>query len=101
VVLKGPGSNLTHKTENELVKLNIRTSEDLEKAAVYVKDTAGADLEGFLLQPMLEGKREFVASLFFDAQFGPAIMFGLEGVFTEAIDDVVSVWRLSMKEKPG
>lgn len=64
MVLKGLGSNLTHKTENGLVKLKIRASEDLEKAAVYIKDAAGADLEGFLLQSMLEGKREFVAGLF-------------------------------------
>jgi acyl-CoA synthetase (NDP forming) len=89
VVLKGLGSKLTHKTEKGLVKLNIKTPEDLQAAAVYIKGAAGTDLEGFLLQPMLEGKREFVAGLFFDAQFGPAIMFGLGGVFTEAIDDVV------------
>jgi acyl-CoA synthetase (NDP forming) len=89
VVLKGLGSKLTHKTEKGLVKLNIKTPEDLQAAAVYIKDAAGADLEGFLLQPMLEGKREFVAGLFFDAQFGPAVMFGLGGVFTEAIGDVV------------
>lgn len=89
MVLKGLGSKLTHKTEKGLVKLNIETPEDLQAAAVYIKDAAGTDLEGFLLQPMLEGKREFVAGLFFDAQFGPAIMFGLGGVFTEAIGDVV------------
>ena len=89
VVLKGLGSKLTHKTEKGLVKLNIKTPEDLQVAAVYIKDAAGADLEGILLQPMLEGKREFVAGLFFDAQFGPAVMFGLGGVFTEAIGDVV------------
>ncbi|MDP2854024.1 MAG: acetate--CoA ligase family protein [Smithellaceae bacterium] len=89
VVLKGLGSKLTHKTEKGLVKLNIKTPEDLQAAAVYIKDAAGTDLEGFLLQPMLEGKREFVAGLFFDAQFGPAIMFGLGGIFTEVIGDVV------------
>ncbi|MDD4091341.1 MAG: acetate--CoA ligase family protein [Smithellaceae bacterium] len=89
VVLKGLGSRLTHKTERGLVKLNLKTPEDLQAAAIYIKDAAGDDLEGFLLQPMLEGKREFVAGLFFDAQFGPVIMFGLGGVFTEAIGDVV------------
>lgn len=89
VVLKGLGSRLTHKTERGLVKLNLKTPDDLQAAAIYIKDAAGDDLEGFLLQPMLEGKREFVAGLFFDAQFGPVIMFGLGGVFTEAIGDVV------------
>jgi acyl-CoA synthetase (NDP forming) len=89
VVLKGLGSRLTHKTERGLVKLNLKTPEDLQAAAIYIKDAAGDDLEGFLLQPMLEGRREFVAGLFFDAQFGPVIMFGLGGVFTEAIGDVI------------
>lgn len=89
VVLKGLGSRLTHKTERGLVKLNIKNPDDLQEAAVYIKDAAGDDLEGFLLQPMLEGKREFVAGLFFDEQFGPVIMFGLGGIFTEAIGDVV------------
>ena len=89
VVLKGLGSRLTHKTEKGLVKLNLKNTEDLHSAASYIKDAAGDDLEGFLIQPMLEGKREFVAGLFFDEQFGPAVMFGLGGVFTEAIGDVV------------
>jgi acyl-CoA synthetase (NDP forming) len=38
---------------------------------------------------MLQGKREFVAGLFHDEQFGPTVMFGLGGIFTEAIEDVV------------
>ncbi|MCE5213066.1 MAG: acetate--CoA ligase family protein [Deltaproteobacteria bacterium] len=89
VVLKGLGSRLTHKTEKGLVRLNIKSKEDLRLAALYIKEAAGNDLEGFLVQPMLEGKREFVAGLFQDKQFGPTVMFGLGGVFTEAIGDVV------------
>ena len=88
-VLKGLGSRLTHKTEKGLVKLNLKNKEDVHSAAIYIKDAAGDDLEGFLIQPMLEGKREFVAGLFYDEQFGPAVMFGLGGVLTEAIGDVV------------
>jgi len=89
LVLKGLGSRLTHKTEKGLVKLNLKNMEDVHSAAIYIKDAAGDDLEGFLIQPMLEGKREFVAGLFYDEQFGPAVMFGLGGIFTEAIGDVV------------
>ncbi|MGB5217015.1 MAG: acetate--CoA ligase family protein [Smithella sp.] len=89
VVLKGLGSRLTHKTEKGLVKLNLKNKEDVRSAAQYIKEAAGSDLEGFLLQPMLEGKREFVAGLFRDEQFGPTVMFGLGGIFTEAIGDVV------------
>ena len=89
VVVKGLGSRLTHKTEKGLVKLNLRSKEDVRSAALYIKEAAGNDLEGFLIQPMLVGKREFVAGLFCDEQFGATVMFGLGGIFTEAIGDVV------------
>jgi acyl-CoA synthetase (NDP forming) len=89
VVLKGLGSKLTHKTERGLVRLHLQTAEDVRQAARSVAAAAGTDLEGFLIQPMLAGRREFVAGLFCDAQFGPVVMFGLGGIFTEAIDDVV------------
>ena len=89
VVLKGLGSRLTHKTEKGLVKLNLKNKKDVQSAALYIKEAAGSDLEGFLLQPMLEGKREFVAGLFRDEHYGPTVMFGLGGIFTEAIGDVV------------
>jgi len=89
VVVKGLGSRLTHKTEKGLVKLNLKNSEEVRLAALYIKDAAGDDLEGFLIQPMLQGKREFVAGLFRDDQFGATVMFGLGGIFTEAIGDVV------------
>jgi acyl-CoA synthetase (NDP forming) len=89
VVVKGLGSRLTHKTEKGLVKLNLKDKEEVHSAALYIKDAAGNDLEGFLIQPMLEGKREFVAGLFRDEQFGATVMFGLGGIFTEAIGDVV------------
>jgi acyl-CoA synthetase (NDP forming) len=89
VVLKGLGTKLTHKTERGLVRLNLNDAETVRKAAAQVASAAGADLEGILIQPMLSGRREFVAGLFHDAQFGPVVMFGLGGIFTEALDDVV------------
>jgi acyl-CoA synthetase (NDP forming) len=88
VVLKGLGAKLTHKTERGLVRLNLKDAEEVRRAAGEVAESAGADLEGFLLQPMVAGRREFVAGLLCDPQFGPVVMFGLGGVFTEALDDV-------------
>lgn len=89
VVLKGLGAKLTHKTERGLVKLNLSSPDEVGEACLDIQKSAGADLEGFLLQPQLRGKREFVAGLFQDEQFGPVVMFGLGGVFTEALEDVV------------
>ena len=52
VVLKGLGSRLTHKTEKGLVKLNLKNKEDVRSAALYIKEAAGSDLDGYLVQPM-------------------------------------------------
>ncbi len=88
VVLKGLGSKLTHKTERGAVRLNLGSKDAVLRAAGEIAAAAGADLEGFLVQPMIRGRREFVAGLFCDSQFGPVVMFGLGGVFTEALGDV-------------
>jgi acyl-CoA synthetase (NDP forming) len=89
VVLKGLGSKLMHKTERGLVRLNLLTPDSVLAAAGEIGLSAGEDLEGYLVQRMIRGRREFVAGLFCDSQFGPVVMFGLGGVFTEALDDVV------------
>ena len=87
VVLKGHGSKLTHKTERGLVRVNLQSDIELRKAFGEITKAAGEDGEGCLLQPYIEGRREFVAGLFRDVQFGPVVMFGLGGVFTEALAD--------------
>jgi len=88
VVIKGLGSALAHKTERGLVHLNLNNSQDIENAVNAIITAAGDDLDGLLIQPQIQGKRELVAGLFRDPQFGPVIMFGIGGVFTEAIADV-------------
>lgn len=87
VVLKGYGTRLTHKTERGLVKVNLRSASEIRKAYRQIKTSANKDWEGCLIQPLIEGRREFVAGLIRDAQFGPTVMFGLGGVFTEALAD--------------
>jgi acyl-CoA synthetase (NDP forming) len=89
VVLKGLGRSLLHKTEAGLVHLNLADAEAVARAAASVCAAAGEGLEGFLIQPMLAGRREFMAGLIRDPHFGPVVMFGVGGVLTEAIRDVV------------
>ena len=88
VVLKGIGATLMHKTDRGLVHLNLADSRAVENAVQSLIAGAGKDLDGFLLQPHIKGRREFVAGLLQDRQFGPVIMFGIGGVFTEAFADV-------------
>jgi len=89
VVLKGVGAGLNHKTERGLVRLNLKNQEDVLEAMRALKTAGGKDLEGYLVQPMISGRREFIAGLFCDPLFGPVVMFGLGGVFTEALRDIV------------
>ncbi len=89
VVLKGLGTKLTHKTERGLVHLNLKDRGAVIDAAQAIAQSAGSDLEGYLVSPFVRGRREFVAGMFCDPQFGPIVMFGLGGIFTEAMGDVV------------
>ena len=50
-----------------------------------------------LVQDMIRGKRELVVGLIRDPQFGPCVMFGLGGIFTEILKDVS--FRLAPLEK--
>ena len=88
VVLKAHGADFTHKPELGLVRLNLADAEAVRRAAGELAAAAGEHGEGLLVQPHLVGRREFMAGLFRDPMFGPVVLFGLGGVFTEALDDV-------------
>ncbi|MCX5849120.1 MAG: acetate--CoA ligase family protein [Deltaproteobacteria bacterium] len=87
VVLKGCSAELAHKTEAGMVALNISNSEEV--AQVFDELTNKVkNLDGVLVEKMVRGSREFVIGLSRDPSFGPCVMFGLGGVFTEALKDV-------------
>ncbi len=87
VVLKGCSDKAAHKTEMGLVKLKLANADEVGKA--YDEITGkGVELDGVLVQEMVKGDREFVIGLSRDPQFGPCVMFGIGGIFTEVIKDV-------------
>ncbi len=88
VVLKGMGAALQHKTEKGLVRLHLYDAAAVRRAAGRIAESAGNDLEAFLVQPQIGGQRELMVGLFRDPQFGPVVLFGLGGTLTEAIGDV-------------
>jgi succinyl-CoA synthetase beta subunit len=87
VVLKAAGEHLQHKTEVGAVALNLKSEGEILEEARRLLAIAGC--EGLLVQEMVRGDRELVCGLTRDAQFGPCVMFGLGGIFTELIDDAV------------
>ena len=85
---KGIGPELLHKTEAGVVMLNIRNDAELTDAYNAIMQRGGALVQHVLIQQFIEGQREFVVGMSRDPQFGPSVMFGLGGIFTEALNDV-------------
>jgi len=88
LVMKGCSADIAHKTEKGLIHVDVRTATEAKKAFREIL----AGMEGFeggvLLQEMVKGRRELVMGLTRDPQFGPCVMFGLGGIFTEILRDV-------------
>ena len=53
-----------------------------------VRQFPTARINGVLVQEMVEGAVECIVGMKLDPQFGPAIMFGLGGIFVEVFADV-------------
>lgn len=87
VVMKGCSAELSHKTEAGMVALNITDAEQVAKIFDELTNKA-KKLDGILVEKMLRGSRELVIGLSRDSSFGPCVMFGLGGIFTEVLKDV-------------
>jgi acyl-CoA synthetase (NDP forming) len=88
VVMKACGADLTHKTEDNLIRLGIRSGEEVRAAYGELAGREIQGIDGILVQEMVQGHRELVLGLIRDAQFGPCVMFGFGGIFTEVLNDV-------------
>jgi len=89
VVIKACGPDLTHKTELDAIRLNLADARSVRQAVKDLKTaTKGQKLQGLLVQEMVKGQRELVMGLIRDQQFGPCVMFGLGGIYTEILKDV-------------
>jgi len=98
VVLKACSPDVAHKTEKKLIEVDLRTLREVERAYEAIVERAGeTKLDGLLVQEMVKGSRELVIGMIRDAQFGPCVMFGLGGIFTEVLKDVS--FRIAPLEK--
>jgi acetyl-CoA synthetase (ADP-forming) len=90
VALKLCGRGIAHKTERGLVRLGAADAAAAARAAAELLACrrAGEEAAGVLVAPMARGRRELIAGLVRDAQFGPCVMLGLGGIFAEALGDV-------------
>jgi acyl-CoA synthetase (NDP forming) len=88
IVLKVSAAEAAHKTEQGLIELGINDKSKLKQAYERLSPKA-RDLGGkILVQEMVRGSRELVVGMTRDLHLGPCVMFGLGGIFTEALADV-------------
>ena len=93
VAIKLMAFGVTHKSELGGVKLNLSTSQEIERAckeisAAFRARSPGAAIEGFLVQELVRGGVETIIGTDNDPQFGPVVMFGLGGTAVEIYRDV-------------
>jgi acetyltransferase len=86
VAAKACAWEILHKSGRGLIALNVETEADLRAAFRSIREAAGKPV-AVLVQEMVRGQREFVAGMTRFPGFGPCVLFGLGGVFTEALRD--------------
>jgi succinyl-CoA synthetase beta subunit len=94
VVLKIVSSDIVHKTEIGGVRVGVASETELRAAhremlARVAAAAPEARVDGVLVQEMVAGGCETIAGVTRDPAFGPLVMFGLGGIFVEALRDVV------------
>ncbi len=93
VVMKIASPDILHKTDIGAVKLNINSAGEVRDAfdlLVYrsKRFMPDATIWGCQIQQMVKGGREVIIGMNRDPQFGPLLMYGLGGIYVEALKDV-------------
>jgi len=93
VVLKIVSPDVIHKFDVGGVILNLKSAEDVQDAHDRIltnvkKHKPDAMIVGIFVQEMAPRSTEVIVGATKDPQFGPALMFGLGGIFVEVLKDV-------------
>jgi acyl-CoA synthetase (NDP forming) len=92
VVLKIVSPQWLHKSDLGGVRLNVATAEDLHKdyaelTDLFQRSTPHGELTGIQVQKQVAGL-ELLFGVKRDPQFGPAVVVGMGGIYTEVFKDV-------------
>jgi acetyl-CoA synthetase (ADP-forming) len=92
VVLKIVSPQLLHKSEVDGVILNIQNIKELEvkyeQLLSKINRLKEVEITGILVEEMMIPSTEVIIGGIRDPHFGPTIMFGIGGIFTEVYADV-------------
>jgi len=93
VVMKIASPDILHKTDVGGVRVGLKDRGEVESAFLEITSNARrlmpkAMIWGTMVQEMVTGGREVILGMSLDPQFGPLIMFGMGGIYVEALHDV-------------
>src|SRR6185437_5478296 len=90
LVAKIVSPQILHKTDVGGVKIDLKKEEDVRAAFNDMEKRLSTEynVKGVLLEQMVPKGVEMIVGLQNDSQFGPVLMVGLGGIFTELFKDV-------------
>jgi acetyl coenzyme A synthetase (ADP forming)-like protein len=93
VVLKIVSPDVLHKFDFGGVKLNLENASDVRKAYKEICENVhsknpSARIMGMIVEEMVPAGKEVILGMNRDPQFGPLLMFGMGGIYVEALEDV-------------
>lgn len=94
VVLKVLSAQIAHKSEVGGVALGLSNAQEVREAFARVTENArravpDAEIRGVTVAQMVSGGVQTIIGGHIDPTFGPIIMFGLGGIYTEVLKDTV------------
>lgn len=93
VVLKVASPDVLHKFDFGGVKLNLKNKTEVRKAFQKILKNVlakkpDAKIKGMIVEEMASDGKEIILGMNRDPQFGPILMFGMGGIYVEALEDV-------------
>ncbi len=94
VVLKILSPDVVHKSDVGGIALDLRTADDVDAAYRDLMNRVSeaapdAAIDGVLVQSFVRKGQETIIGMSKDPSYGPVLMFGLGGIYVEALQDVV------------
>lgn len=93
VTVKLLSPTIAHKTEVGGVIIDVRSQEEVERAFTQIEERLvnigkRSEMQGVVVQQMISGGVEVIVGVTQDPSFGPLIMFGMGGIYTELFEDI-------------
>jgi len=93
VAVKLVSATIAHKTDVGGVTLDLRSRQEVQRAFLQIRERLAnvgreEEMQGVVVQQMISRGVEVIVGVTQDPTFGPLILFGMGGIYTELFKDV-------------